>query len=96
VPSAAESAGGELPERTRLGAHALVLNGAGLNKRLFFRVYVAGLYLTEKRQSSADVYALAGPKRVRITLMRNLPARELVDALTNGIRANSPPEERQA
>jgi long-chain acyl-CoA synthetase len=103
VPSAAESAGGELPERTRLGAHALVLNGAGLNERLFFRVYVAGLYLTdaglyltEKRQSSADLYALAGPKRVRITLMRNLPARELVDALTNGIRANSPPEERQA
>jgi hypothetical protein len=28
--------------------------------------------------------------------MRNLPARELVDALTNGIRANSPPEEQPA
>jgi len=27
---------------------------------------------------------------------RSLPARELVDALTDGIRANSPPEERQA
>lgn len=96
MASAAGSAGSDLPQRTSLGARALVLNGAGLNKRLFFKVYVAGLYLTERRQSSADVYALAGPKRVSITLMRDLPARELVDALTNGIRANSPPEEQPA
>jgi len=47
-----------------------VLNGAGLRKRAFFRVYVAGLYLIEKRTSSQEVLALGGPKRVSITLMR--------------------------
>jgi hypothetical protein len=46
-----------------------------LRKRVLFKVYVAGLYLTEKRKSPAEVVALAGPKRVSITLMRNLPAR---------------------
>ena len=43
-----------------------------------------------------EVYALAGPKRASITFMRNLPARDLVDALNNGIRDNSSPEEQQA
>jgi hypothetical protein len=42
------------------------------------------------------VLALAGPKRASITLMRNLPARELVEALKDGIRDNSSTEEQQA
>ncbi len=93
---AAEVAGVKLAERARLGTCDLVLNGAGLRKRLFFRVYVASLYLPERRSSPADVLALAGPKRVTITLMRKLSAQELVDALNEGIRENSSPEEQQA
>jgi hypothetical protein len=93
--SAAEVAGIKLDERTKLGASELVLNGAGLRKKLFFKVYVAGLYLTAKRKSPTEVFALAGPKRASITLMRNLPAQELVDALKEGILDNSSPPERQ-
>lgn len=96
VASAAEVGGIKLDERTSLGASDLVLNGAGLRKRAFFKVYVAGLYLTEKRTSPQDVLALGGPKRVSITLLRNLSARELADALRDGIRENSSPEEQQA
>jgi len=96
VASAAEVAGINLAERTRVGTSELVLNGAGLRKRVLFKVYVAGLYLTGKRDSPADVFALAGPKRASITLMRSLPARELVEALKDGIRDNSSPEEQQA
>jgi len=94
--SAAEVAGIKLDDRTELGTSALVLNGAGLRKKAFFKVYVAGLYLTEKTKSPAHVFALAGAKRASITLMRNLQARELVDALKEGIRNNSSPEEQQA
>lgn len=96
VASAAEVAGVKLDDRTTLGASELVLNGAGLKKRLFFKIYVAGLYLTEKRTSPAAVLALPGPKRVSITLMRDLPVRKLVDALRRDIRNNSSPEEQQA
>jgi hypothetical protein len=96
VASARDVAGVRLDEQTKLGASELVLNGAGLRKRLFFKVYVAGLYLTAKRSSSAGVFALAGPKRLSITLMRNLPARKLVDGLKHDIRENSSPEEQQA
>lgn len=85
-----------LCERTQLGASELVLNGAGLRRRAFFGVYVAGLYLTEKRTSAAGALALAGPKRVSITLMRTIPARRLVDALMEGIHDNSSTEEQRA
>jgi hypothetical protein len=94
VASSAEVAGIKLDERTRLGASELLLNGAGLRKKVFFKVYVASLYLTEKKQTPADVFALAGPKRVSITLMRNVSAQDLVDALNDGIRDNSSPEEQ--
>ena len=96
IASAKEVAGIRLEERTTLGTSELVLNGAGLRKKVFLKVYVAGLYLTEKRKSPADVIALGGPKRVSITLMRNLSAQKLVDALMDGIRNNSSPEEQQA
>jgi hypothetical protein len=99
VPFAATAAGslGIRPDqRTRVGTSDLVLNGAGALKKLFFKVYVAGLYLPEKRTSPAEVLALAGPKRVHITLLRNLPARELVAALNSGIQENCSPAEQEA
>ena len=94
--SAAEVAGIRLNERMSLGTSELVLNGAGLRKRAFFKVYVAGLYLTQEKTSPAEVFALAGPKRISLTLMRNLPVLELAKALKSGIHDNSSPEERQA
>jgi hypothetical protein len=94
--SAAEVAGIKLGDRAKLGAAELVLNGAGLRKKLFFKAYVAGLYLTEKRKSPTEVFALIGPKRASITLLRDLPAQDLVDALTEGIRDNSSPGQQQA
>lgn len=51
--SAARVAGFDLAERTTVGACHLVLNGAGLRKKLFSKVYVVGLYVTEKRQSES-------------------------------------------
>jgi hypothetical protein len=85
-----------LRERTSVDGRELVLNGAGVNRRLFFKLYLVGLYLAERRQSPEDVLALGGPKRLSITLLRNLPTRGLVDALKGGIRVNCPAEERQA
>jgi Chalcone isomerase-like len=86
----------QLAERVTVDASDLVLNGAGLRKKLLFRVYVVGLYLPERRQSPVDVFALPGPKRVSILLLRPLPARRLVDALEVAIRRNSSLEQYRA
>ena len=42
--SAAEVAGVRLEDKTQVESRDLVLNGAGLRKRVVFNVYVIGLY----------------------------------------------------
>jgi hypothetical protein len=89
----AEVAGIRLDDGARLGSQILVLNGAGIRVKVFFKVYAAGLYLSEKANSTAAVLALAGPKRVSMTMMRDLTAQDLIDALGEGMRNNNPAAE---
>jgi hypothetical protein len=91
---AVEVAGISIPERARVGTSDLVLNGAGLRKKVLFKVYVASLYLPERKQTAAEVLGLGGPKRISVTLLRHVTARELVDALQAGVRANTSPREQ--
>jgi len=86
---AAEVEGLKVDERVRIGSADLQLNGAGVRTRLIFKVYVGALYLPEKKSSATEVLALGGAKRVSMTLLRDLTARQLTDALEEGIRANS-------
>jgi hypothetical protein len=90
---AAEVAGIKLEERVKLGGSDLVLSGAGVRTRFVVNVYVAGLYLTEKKTQAADVIAAPGPKRVQITLLRDLSAQVFSDALNEGLRNNTPEAE---
>lgn len=89
----AEVAGIKLDDSVRIGSQNLVLNGAGLRVKVFFKVYAAGLYLSEKAGSTAAVLALAGPKRVSMTMLRDLTAQDLIDALGEGMRNNNPAAE---
>lgn len=86
--SALELAGVNVTDKTTVGASELVLNGAGIRTRAIFKVYVAALYLTEKKSGLADVLALPGAKRVAITLVRDLSAQQLTEAFDEGIKAN--------
>src|SRR5260370_3392062 len=88
VAIGAEREGVRLEERVKLGASELVLSGAGVRIRLIFKVYVGALYLPERKSTAAEVLSLKGPKRVSMTLLRELSAQQLVDALEEGIRAN--------
>lgn len=94
--SAAEVSGVKVDDTARVGGAELVLNGAGLRTKVFFKVYVAGLYLGAKKTSTAEVLALAGPKRVSMRLMRELSAQQLVEALEEGLRDNTPATEQEA
>src|SRR6267142_6076909 len=86
--SAAEVAGVKLDDKTQVQSKELVLNGAGLRKRVVFNVYVIGLYLPEKKTDAAAVLQLAGPKRVAIHMLRNVGAEQFSEALAEGVRAN--------
>jgi len=94
--AAAEVAGVKLEDKVRIAPNApeLVLNGAGVRTRFVVKVYVAGLYLPEKKSVPADVLALGGPKRVAMTMLRDVTAQQLSDALTDGFAANNAPADR--
>ena len=86
--SAAEVAGVKLDDKTQVGDAPLVLNGAGLRKRVFFQVYAIGLYLPQKSANPAAVLGQPGPKRVAIHMLRDVGADTFTEALVDGIRAN--------
>lgn len=71
----------------------LLLNGAGTRYKLTFRVYAAGLYLGKKARTPEAVYADAGPKRLTLTMLRDVDADELGRLFIQGIRDNSAPAE---
>ena len=94
--SAAEVAGVKLDDKTQVESRELVLNGAGLRKRIIFNVYVIGLYLPEKKSDPAAVLALAGPKRAAIHMLRDVGADTFTEALVDGLRANATEAEYRA
>ena len=71
---AAEVAGVKLDDKTRVGSSDLVLNGAGLRKRVFFQVYAIGLYLPQKSSSAGAAIDQPGAKRVAIHMLRDVGA----------------------
>jgi len=94
---AAEVAGVKLDDRVQIAPNApeLVLNGAGIRTRFFVKVYVGALYLPEKKTTAGDVLALGGAKRMSLSMLRDLTAQQLTDALNEGFAANNPPADQE-
>ena len=86
--NAVEVGGVNIADTASVGGQELVLNGAGIRTRAIFKVYAAGLYVPEKATTPAAVLA-KGPRRIQMTLMRNLSADQLVDALVDGLKDNN-------
>lgn len=85
---AAEVAGVHVDDHARAGNAELLLNGAGLRSKLFFKVYVAAVYATKKTASAAELVDSREPRRVALHMMRELDADSLIDALKDGLRQN--------
>jgi Chalcone isomerase-like len=91
LPAAAlDVAGVRVDEKLRLGGSELVLNGSGIRYAAagLVRVYVASLYLPQKRSNAVEIAALKGAKRVQINLLREINANDFSKGLMGGMRAN--------
>ncbi len=84
----AELEGVKLEPSAQVGTAALQLNGAGLRTRAFFKVYVAALYVPQKSADAAALLAQKGPRRITLTMLRNIDADSLSGALNDGLKAN--------
>ena len=80
--------GVKFEDSTELQGSKLLLNGAGTRYKGPFKVYAAGLYLGQKATSLDEVVAAPGPKRLTVTMLRSIDARELGKLLTRGIEDN--------
>lgn len=94
---ALEVSGIKVEERLKLANQDLVLNGAGIRYAAagLVRVYVAALYLPQKKNSSNEIGALKGPKRMQLSVMREINSNDFSKALLSGMRANLSSAEQQ-
>lgn len=74
-----------------VGGQALTLNGAGVRTKLFFDVYAAGLYLVTKTTKAGAALGAEGPKRIDLTMLRDVSAEKFVASLKDGLTANQAP-----
>lgn len=81
-------AGVKLEDRATVAGGPLVLNGAGVRYKAVFKVYVAGLYLGQKADTPEAVLAMAGPKRISITMLRDIDSAELGKLFSRGMEDN--------
>jgi hypothetical protein len=90
---AAEVSGIKFDESATVAGKSLVLNGLGIRYKVV-KVYALGLYLSEKKNHTADVLALTTPKRFRIVTMRDITSDELGQAFLTGINKNLSKDEK--
>lgn len=89
---ATEIEGNKFASSYDAGGSELRLHATALLKaKVFFKVYVAGLYLSEKQDASRVLDDV--PKRLEIAYLRDIPAKILIDAAENHFAANFKPAE---
>lgn len=89
--------GVKVEEKVKLANQDLVLNGSGLRYGAagLVRVYVASLYLPQKRSTSAEIGALKGAKRMHLNLLREINSNDFSKGLLGGMRANMSAADQQ-
>jgi len=92
--AAREIAGVAVPESVTLKNKALVLNGAGIRKKLFMKIYVCALYLTAKRTAASEILADPEAKRIVMSfLYKEVGVERQVEGWNKGFRDNNSGEE---
>src|SRR5882672_2097501 len=81
---AGELEGVQLEDRVQVDGQALELNGMALRTRMFFKVYVAGLYLPQKASTAERAIEGGGAKRIVLVMLRDASAEQFCDATQVG------------
>jgi len=89
---ALEVADVQVPDAATVGGQPLALNGAGIRKKLFIKVYVGALYLPQRSGDPVAILAADGPWRVSMFMRRDVDHEKIVGAFKEGFEKNSPGE----
>jgi Chalcone isomerase-like len=87
---AATLAGVTVGDSATVNGQTLVLNGVGLRKKLFIKIYVGGLYLAAKQSNAATVMSADGPRRMEMHFLYGVSKNQMADAWEEGLTNNTP------
>ena len=88
---AAEISGVKLPDQVTLEGKTLKLNGTGLRLAkilITFNVYAAGLYVENPGHDAEAIMNADQPKSIEMVFMRDVTAKQMADAFTEGFDKN--------
>lgn len=90
---ALEVEGVKLPDTIQVGERDLVLNGAGVRSKFGVNLYVAALYLTEKKESSAAIFSANRENRLALHILHDISAETLLQMFNTAVNLNLSPSE---
>jgi len=94
VPALARDVAGlDVPEATTCAGRTLRLNGAGVRRKLFVRVYVGALYLASTSSDPAAILAADAPWKMSLLFLQDVDHERILDAFREAFDHNSPPGE---
>lgn len=80
--------GVKIEDQQTVAGSQLVLNGAGIRYKAVFKVYTAALYLTNPATTPDETLAMPGPKRMAITMLRDIDSAELGKLFSRSMEDN--------
>ena len=86
--TAAEISGVKFDETVKLAGKELKLNGVGMRTKFIVKVYAAGLYLPEKKNTVADIMKIEGPRRLTLVMMREISSDDFGQSFMTGLNNN--------
>jgi hypothetical protein len=94
---ALDVAGVNVAPTVSAGQKTLTLNGAGIRKKLFIKVYVGSLYTERKVTTPAQLLADPGEKLIRMSFVyKKVEKEKIIEAFAEGLANNAPGVARSA
>ncbi|MFO1464234.1 MAG: chalcone isomerase family protein [bacterium] len=82
-----------MPDSMQVGGKSLVLNGMGVRKKFVVKVYVAGLYLPSKMNSSEKILSADTERGLNMQFVYDVEKGKMCKAWYDGLHNNSPDKE---
>src|SRR5215468_2631388 len=86
---ALDVAGVKMPDTVTVEGKTLNLNGAGVRKKMLFKVYVAGLYVERASKDGSAILASPEAKSMRLHMLRDVKGKQISDSIMDGFQKNS-------
>lgn len=88
---ALEMAGVPVETAVTVNSHSLKLNGSGIRRKLFVKVYIGSLYAARQLSTPAEVLHDSGDKLIRMQFLHSRVGKEkIVGAFAEGLTNNAP------